>query len=180
MQDAIHQFLKKIGVDTGKPGMKKTPERFTEAMQFLTGGYKETLEEVVGEALFPAETEELVLVREIEFYSLCEHHLLPFFGKVHIGYLPGKEMIGLSKIPRIVDLFARRLQTQERLGEQILEALETSLKPRGLAVIVEARHLCMMMRGVKKQHPSVLTRHFGGILKKEGSLRKEFLDAVRA
>ena len=148
-------------------------------MRYLTSGSKQNLHEITDEALFPTDTQNLVLLKNMEFYSLCEHHLLPFFGKVHVGYWPEKEMIGLSKIPRIVDLYARRLQTQERLGEQILQALEGTLKPRGLGVVIEASHLCMMMRGVEKQGVEVVTQHLSPSLQQEETLCAEFFSTLR-
>ncbi len=178
MQDALQTFLKNIGEDPERAGLKKTPERWEEAMKFLTSGLTQSPEEIVKGALFPADTQNLVLLKDIEFYSLCEHHLLPFFGKVHVGYYPSKDIIGVSKIPRIIDLYARRLQTQERLGEQILRALEGVLQPRALGVVIEASHLCMMMRGVEKQGATVLTHHFGGEFLTGASAREEFLRAV--
>jgi len=175
MHDALRAFLKAIGEDPNREGLKKTPERFAEALRFLTSGYEGNLEEVVNGALYGAEAQDLIVVKDIEFYSLCEHHLLPFFGKAHIGYLPGKKLIGLSKIPRIVDLYARRFQTQERLGKHICGALEKILQPRGVGVILEAEHLCMKMRGVQKGGALVVTHRWGGAWRKEGMARQEFL-----
>ncbi len=180
MQDTIRHFLKALGEDLTREGLEKTPERWEEAMRFLTGGYNSTPEQILGDALFHAETQGLVLLKNIEFYSLCEHHLLPFFGKVHVGYIPSKKVIGLSKIPRVIDLYARRLQTQERLGQQILKAFEKILEPHGIGVVIEAAHLCIMMRGVEKQGASVRTHHFGGELLTGVSAREEFLHAVGA
>jgi GTP cyclohydrolase I len=167
MKDALRQFLEDLQEEPDREGLKKTPERFIEAFEFLTSGYGHSPEELAQEALFEADTQDFVLLKDIEFFSLCEHHLLPFFGKAHIGYFPGKTMIGLSKIPGIVDLFARRLQTQERLGEQILRSLEVILKPRGVGVVLEARHFCMMMRGTGKTQTTVVTHHRSGIVGKD-------------
>lgn len=178
MKDAIRQFLEDLSEHPDRMGLEKTPERFKEALEFLTSGYSQSSEEITKDALFPAETKELVLLKGIEFYSLCEHHLLPFFGVVHVGYLPSKKMIGLSKIPRIIDLYARRVQTQERLGGEILHTLEETLKPRGIGVVIEAKHLCMMMRGVGKQNTLIRTHHFGGELQTGASSREEFLSAL--
>lgn len=178
MEEFFKNLLKSLGEDPNREGLKKTPERFEEALKFLTSGYNENLEEVVNGALYPAESSDLVLVKDIEFYTLCEHHLLPFFGRVHIGYLPGKTVIGLSKIPRIVDMYARRLQTQERLGQQICDALERTLKPRGIGVVLEAEHLCMKMRGVEKERACIVTHHFSGRLARGVSEREEFLSAI--
>lgn len=178
MHDALRKFLKAVGEDPNRPGLKKTPERFEEALKFLTSGYQESLEKIVNGALYPAESHNLILVRDIEFYTLCEHHLLPFFGKAHIGYLPGKHVIGLSKIPRIIDMYARRLQTQERLGQQICDALERALKPKGVGVVLEAEHLCMKMRGVEKEGACIVTHHFRGAFEHGVSERGELLSAI--
>ena len=151
-----------LGEDPGRPGLVDTPKRFASAMRFLTGGYEAEPGEVVGRGIFPAEGEATVLVRDVEFHSLCEHHLLPFFGRVHVAYRPGDKIIGLSKVPRLVDLFARRLQVQERLIEQVADALVDVLKPRGVVVVAEARHLCMAMRGVQKQHSATTTHTVRG------------------
>jgi len=179
MEDSLLAILKTIGEDPERPGLKGTPRRFRESMQFLTSGYEQSLDNVVNGALFPADTEGMVIVKDIEMYSLCEHHLLPFFGKVHVGYIPDKQVIGLSKIPRIVDMFARRLQVQERLGQQICDTLDEILKPKGVGVIIEASHLCMMMRGVSKQHSQAVTSHVKGSFKRDARTREEFLNLVR-
>ena len=147
-------------------------------MQFLTSGYNKSLEETVNSALFPADTQGMVLIKNIDFSSLCEHHILPFTGKVHVAYFPGKHVIGISKIPRIIELFARRLQTQERLGQQVCTALDKVLKPKGVGVVIEASHFCMQMRGVEKVGSSVVTQHYSGKLESDSALRQEFLSTL--
>lgn len=168
-----------IGEDPNREGLKKTPARMEKAYTYLTKGYGEDLETIVNKALFTADTDGMVIVKDIECYSLCEHHLLPFFGKVHIGYIPNKKVIGLSKLPRIVDMFARRLQVQERLGQQICDAIEKTLKPKGVAVVIEANHLCMMMRGVEKQHSVAVTSSVKGLFKDDARTREEFMALIR-
>ena len=180
MEQLYKALLKKIGEDPSRPGLKNTPKRCVEAMQFLTSGYDQDLKKIVNGALFPADTDGMVIVKDIECYSLCEHHLLPFTGKVHVGYIPGKHVIGLSKIPRIIDMFARRLQVQERLGQQICDALQDILKPQGIGVVIEASHFCMMMRGVQKQHSVAITSHVAGSFKRDARTRQEFLDLIRS
>lgn len=179
MEKLYEGILKAIGEDPKRPGLRRTPKRCSEAMRFLTSGYDEDLKTIVNGALFPADTDGMVIVKDIECYSLCEHHVLPFTGKVHVGYIPEKKMIGLSKIPRIVDMFARRLQVQERLGQQICEALQEVLKPKGIGVVIEANHFCMMMRGVEKQHSVAKTSHMHGLFKRDARTRQEFLDLIR-
>lgn len=179
MHNLFTQFLKKIGEDPSRSGLKKTPKRAAEAMKFLTSGYDQDLKQIVNGALEPSDTEGMIIVKDIECYSLCEHHLLPFFGKVHVGYIPDKQVIGLSKIARIVDMFARRLQVQERLGQQICNALESILKPKGLGVVIEANHFCMMMRGVTKQHSQAVTSHVVGSFKRDARTRQEFMELIR-
>ncbi|HYX66229.1 MAG TPA: GTP cyclohydrolase I FolE [Burkholderiales bacterium] len=169
-----------LGEDPGRPGLVDTPKRFASAMRFLTGGYEAEPGEVVGRGIFPAEGEAAVLVRDVEFHSLCEHHLLPFFGRVHVAYAPGNRIIGLSKIPRLVDLYARRLQVQERLTEQVADALMQLLQPKGVLVVGEARHLCMAMRGVEKQHSSTATRALRGVYASDAAARQEVLSMMRA
>jgi GTP cyclohydrolase I len=172
-------MLEHLGEDPQRPGLSDTPKRFAAAMRFLTGGYEAEPEDVVGNGIFEAEGEGVVLVRDIEFHSLCEHHVLPFFGKVHVAYLPGEKIIGLSKIPRIVDLYARRLQVQERITEQVADALMKLLEPRGVLVLAEARHLCMAMRGVEKQHSATATRALRGVYAYDSMARQEVLAMVR-
>jgi GTP cyclohydrolase I len=154
----VRAMLEALGDNPQREGLLQTPARYAKAMRYLAGGYAQDVDEVVGNGVFAAEGEGAVVVRDIEFHSLCEHHLLPFYGRVHVGYLPAGRIIGLSKIPRIVDLFARRFQVQERLTEQVADALVKALEPKGVVVIAEARHLCMAMRGVQKQHSSTTTR----------------------
>src|SRR5690606_28446016 len=157
------EVLRRIGEDVGRPGLVKTPERVEKSLQWLTRGYGLSVDRVIGDAIFDEDHRNMVLVRDIEMYSLCEHHILPFFGKVHIAYIPDGRIIGLSKLPRIVEVFARRLQVQERLTEQIAEAVWDVLKPQGVGVVIEAYHLCMMMRGVEKQNSKTLTSAMRGV-----------------
>ena len=180
MHSLFTSLLKKIGEDPSRPGLKKTPKRCADAMTFLTSGYDLDLKKVVNGALFPADTDGMVIVKDIECYSLCEHHMLPFTGKVHVGYIPNKKIIGLSKIPRIIDMFARRLQVQERLGQQICDALQEVLEPKGIGVVIEASHFCMMMRGVSKQHSVAVTSHVAVSFKRDARTRQEFLDLIRS
>ena len=168
-----------LGEDPHRAGLAETPERFAAALRFLTGGYEAEPEDVVGRGIFEAEGEGLVLVRDVEFHSLCEHHLLPFFGRVHVAYLPGDRIIGLSKIPRIVDLYARRLQVQERITEQVADALMKLIEPKGVVVLAEARHLCMAMRGVEKQHSTTATRALRGVYAHDAMARQEVLSMIR-
>lgn len=174
-QDLVRQQLRLLGEDTERPALRRTPERVENSLRWLTRGYGLTLEDVIGDGIFDAEHDSMVLVKDIELYSLCEHHLLPFFGKAHIGYVPDGRVLGLSKLPRIVDLFARRLQTQERLTQQIAQALEDALRPKGVGVVIEAYHLCMMMRGVEKQNSKTLTSAVRGEFRRDLKTREEFL-----
>lgn len=180
MEPLFKALLKKIGEDPNREGLKRTPKRMAEAMQFLTSGYDQDLKKIVNGALFSADTDGMIIVKDIECYSLCEHHMLPFTGKVHVGYIPDGKIIGLSKIPRIVDMFARRLQVQERLGQQICDALKEVLKPVGIGVVIEASHFCMMMRGVEKQHSVAVTSHVAGSFKRDARTRQEFMDLIRS
>ena len=176
--DHMRSILEKIGEDPAREGLVRTPDRAEKALRFITSGYETDLKQIVNGALFTHECDEMIVVKDIEFYSMCEHHLLPFFGKVHVAYLPKKKVIGLSKIPRIVDAFARRLQLQERLTHQIAETLKEILEPHGVGVICEARHFCMMMRGVEKQHSGTVTSAMLGSFREQKETRDEFLSLV--
>ena len=172
-------LIANLGEDPRRESLRDTPERYAKAMRFLTSGYESEPEDVVGNGIFSAEGEGVVLVRDVEFHSLCEHHLLPFFGRVHVAYLPGDRIIGLSKIPRIGDLFSRRLQVQERITEQVADALMKLLQPRGVLVLAEARHLCMAMRGVEKQHSATATRALRGVYAHDAQARQEILSMIK-
>ena len=172
-------LIANLGEDPRREGLRDTPARYAKAMRFLTGGYEAEPRDVVGNGIFPAEGEGAVLVRDVEFHSLCEHHLLPFFGRVHVAYLPGSRIIGLSKIPRLVDLYARRLQVQERITEQVADALVQLLEPKGVLVLAEARHLCMAMRGVEKQHSATATRALRGVYAHDAVARQEILSMIK-
>lgn len=174
----MRDVLKMLGENPSREGLLRTPERYEKALRFLTSGYSTSLEEIVNNAIFSCKVDEMVIVKDIEFFSMCEHHLLPFFGKVHVAYLPKDKVIGLSKIPRIVNMFARRLQLQERMTQQIAEAVESVISPRGVAVLVEARHFCMMMRGVEKQHSGTVTSNMLGHFRNRKATRDEFLSLV--
>jgi GTP cyclohydrolase I len=178
-QDLYRELLARIGEDPTRDGLIDTPERVEKSMAFLTRGYAMDVNTVLHQALFDVDYDEMVIVKDIEFYSLCEHHLLPFFGKAHIAYVPNGKVIGLSKIPRLVDVFARRLQVQERLTMQIADAIAEAIDPQGVAVILEAQHLCMMMRGVEKQHSDTVTSAMRGVFKTQLQTRNEFLSLVR-
>ncbi|HEY0264858.1 MAG TPA: GTP cyclohydrolase I FolE [Granulicella sp.] len=179
MQEIYRELLSRVGEDPERDGLLKTPERMEKAMAFLTRGYTQDINAVLHAALFDVDYDEMVIVRDIEFYSLCEHHMLPFFGKAHVAYVPNGKVIGLSKIPRLIDVFARRLQVQERLTRQIAEAITEAIHPQGVAVILEASHLCMMMRGVEKQHSSTTTSAMLGVFKTQLQTRNEFLSLMR-
>ena len=176
--DHVRSQLALLGEDPARDGLLKTPERVATAMQWLTKGYGLSAADVVGDAVFEEEHSNMVLVRDIEMYSMCEHHMLPFFGKVHLAYIPDGKIVGLSKLPRIVEVFARRLQVQERLTEQIATAIEDVLAPRGVGVVIEAVHLCMMMRGVEKQGSSTITSALRGAFRDDGRTREEFMRLV--
>jgi GTP cyclohydrolase I len=171
----VREQLALLGEDAEREGLVRTPERVAKAMRFLTSGYEMTVESVVGSALFEEEHENMVMVRDIELYSLCEHHMLPFFGKAHVAYIPNGRIVGLSKLPRIVDVFARRLQVQERLTEQVATAIDDVLAPRGVGVVIEAEHMCMMMRGVEKQNSRTSTSALRGVFRDDAKTRDEFL-----
>jgi GTP cyclohydrolase I len=173
----MDEVLRLLGEDDSREGLLRTPERAEKALRFLTSGYQADLRQIVNGALFQVKHDEMVIVKEIEFYSLCEHHMLPFFGKMHVAYLPKDRVIGLSKIPRIVDVFARRLQVQERLTQQVADAIQQFTAPRGVGVVCEARHFCMMMRGVEKQHSGTVTSAMLGAFRKKET-RSEFLSLV--
>lgn len=177
--DLMRQVLGHLGEDPLRDGLVRTPARAEKALQFLTSGYSADLSTIVNDALFDVQYDEMVIVKDIEFFSLCEHHLLPFYGKAHVAYLPDKKVIGLSKIPRIVDMFARRLQVQERLTQQIAETVQQVLNPKGVGVICEARHFCMMMRGVEKQHSGTVTSAMLGGFRKNKETRDEFLSLIK-
>jgi GTP cyclohydrolase I len=178
MDDLIRKLLIEIGEDPEREGLLKTPERVANAYRFLSSGYRRCIEDEINGAIFESENREMVLVRDIEFYSLCEHHLLPFFGQAHVAYIPDGRIIGLSKLARIVDMFARRLQVQERLTTQIAECLQTTLKPKGVAVVMRAQHLCMLMRGVEKQNSQAVTSEMLGAFRNNPATRSEFLSLV--
>jgi len=177
VKDRYASIIKDLGEDTLRDGLLKTPERAAKAMQFLTQGYYQDAAEVLKSAMFKESYSEMVIVKDIELYSLCEHHILPFFGKAHIAYIPNGHIVGLSKIPRVVDIFARRLQVQERLTDQILNCINETLKPEGVAVVIEASHMCMMMRGVQKQNSVTTTSGFRGAFRKPET-RNEFLKLI--
>src|SRR6187399_1900514 len=178
MQDIIRTLLAEIGEDPSREGLLDTPRRVEKSLRFLTSGYDADLDTVINGALFTVEYNEMVIVRDIDFYSLCEHHLLPFFGKCHIAYIPDGKVIGLSKIPRLVDVFARRLQVQERLTSQIAETIRARVKPLGVAVVMEATHLCMAMRGVEKQNSVTTTSAMLGVFREDARTRHEFLELI--
>jgi len=179
MEDHVQAILRHVGEDPQRPGLKDTPARVREAFEFLTSGYRETLKTLVNGAIFEDPADEIVAVCDIEMYSLCEHHLLPFVGKAHVAYLPDGKIIGLSKLPRIVDMYARRLQVQERLTTQIAEAVKEVLQPRGVGVLIEADHLCMRMRGVEKQSSYAVTSCMLGRFRADARTRSEFLNLVQ-
>ena len=176
--DLMRKVLLKIGEDPERQGLLRTPQRADKALRFLTSGYDTDVQSIVNGAMFEEQCDEMVVVKDIEFYSMCEHHLLPFFGTMHVAYLPNNRLIGLSKIPRIVDMFARRLQLQERLTHQVAETLNDVLRPKGVGVICEARHFCMMMRGVEKQHSGAVTSAMLGGFRERKETRDEFLSLV--
>lgn len=178
MEEYFTKIIESIGEDVNREGLRDTPKRAAKAFKFLNNGYEKTLDEVLNGAIFQADTEDMVIVKDIELYSLCEHHLLPFIGKCHIGYLPQGKVLGLSKLARIVDMYGRRLQIQEQLTRQIATAVETAIGARGVAVVIEAKHLCMMMRGVEKQNSVMTTSVMTGIFREEISTRSEFLNLI--
>jgi GTP cyclohydrolase I len=179
MQDLIRQLLVELGEDPAREGLLRTPQRVDKALKFLTSGYHANIDDVLNNALFTVDYSEMVIVKDIDFYSLCEHHLLPFFGKCHVAYIPQRYVIGLSKIPRLVDVFARRLQVQERLTNQIAETIRQKLDPLGVAVVCEGTHLCMSMRGVEKQNSFAVTSAMLGSFRDNARTRMEFLELIR-
>jgi len=178
-EELVREILVRLGEDPDREGLSRTPARVEKAMQFLVKGYKYDPEALLQKALFTVSYDEMVIVKDVEMFSLCEHHLLPFFGKVHVAYIPNGKVIGLSKIPRLIEIFSRRLQIQERLTTQIAEAIQNAIEPQGVGVVVEARHLCMMMRGVEKQHSSAVTSSMLGCFRNEVETRTEFLSLIR-
>lgn len=179
MEELIHKLLRELGEDPQREGLRSTPQRVAEAFRFLTQGYQQDLEATLNGAVFREDYKEMVIVRDIDFYSLCEHHLLPFYGKCHVAYVPDGKLIGLSKIPRIIEVFARRLQMQERLTQQIADCLESTLEPSGVGVVTEAYHLCMSMRGVEKQNAHAVASAMHGIFLKDYRTREEFMGLIR-
>jgi len=178
-EELVREMLVRLGEDPDREGLSHTPARVEKAMRFLVKGYKDDPEALLRKALFTVGYDEMVIVKDIEMFSLCEHHLLPFFGKVHVAYIPNGKVIGLSKIPRLIEAFSRRLQIQERLTTQIAEAIQNAIEPQGVGVVIEARHLCMMMRGVEKQHSSAVTSSMLGSFRSEEETRTEFLSLIR-
>ena len=179
-QEILREQLVRLGEDPDREGLQNTPERMERALHYLTRGYKEDPEKLLKGALFTVNYDEMVIVKDVEMFSMCEHHMLPFFGKVHVAYIPNGKVIGLSKIPRLIDIFARRLQVQERLTTQIAECIQRAIEPQGVGVVIEARHLCMMMRGVEKQHSAAVTSSMLGRFRNEQETRQEFLSLIRA
>ncbi len=178
-EELVREMLVRLGENPEREGLTRTPERVAKAYQFLTRGYREDPEALLRKALFTVTYDEMVIVKDIEMFSLCEHHMLPFFGKVHVAYIPNGKVIGLSKIPRLIEMFSRRLQIQERLTTQIAETIQKTIEPQGVGVVIEARHLCMMMRGVEKQHSAAVTSSMLGCFREEQETRTEFLSLIR-
>ncbi len=179
MQDLIRQLLAELGEDPSREGLTDTPKRVEKSLRFLTSGYAADIDETINDALFTVDYNEMVIVRDIDFYSLCEHHLLPFFGKCHIAYIPQGRVIGLSKIPRLVEIFARRLQLQERMTSQIADTIREKIRPLGVAVVIEGTHLCMSMRGVEKQNSFAVTSAMLGVFRDDARTRMEFLELIK-
>ena len=177
-EDLVREMIARIGEDPSREGLVDTPQRVVKSMEYLTHGYSQQPSDVLNGALFTVDYDEMVIVKDIEMFSMCEHHMLPFFGKVHIAYIPNGRVIGLSKLPRLVEVFARRLQVQERLTTQLAEAIQEIIQPQGVGVVIEARHLCMMMRGVEKQHSAAITSAMLGVFRKQAT-RHEFLSLLR-
>lgn len=175
----VRQMIVQLGEDPNREGLRRTPERFEKALRYLTSGYRQDPAKILNGAMFSVTYDEMVVVKDIEVYSLCEHHLLPFFGKCHVAYIPNKKVVGLSKVARLVNMYARRLQIQERLTSQIAQTLEDQLSPQGVGVIIEARHLCMVMRGVEKQNSAAMTSAMLGVFRENKQTRDEFLSLIR-
>jgi GTP cyclohydrolase IA len=180
MEALIRELLEELGEDARREGLERTPERVAKALRYLTSGYAQKVEEIVNDALFVEEYDEMVVVKDIDFFSLCEHHLLPFFGRAHVAYLPAHKILGLSKIPRLVEMFSRRLQVQERLTTQVATTLEEVLRPRGVAVVMEGIHLCMLMRGVEKQNSKAVTSAMLGVFRERPETRAEFMELIKS
>ena len=178
IENLTTQLLKEIGEDPSREGLLRTPKRVSKAWQFFAKGYNQDLEKIINNAIFNEDAKDMVIVRDIEFFSLCEHHLIPFFGRAHVGYLPNGKVVGLSKIPRIIDMFSRRLQVQERLTHQIADAINSVLNPKGVSVVMEGRHMCMQMRGVEKQNSFTSTSAMSGQFRKSAETRSEFLSII--
>ena len=179
VEELMREFIVRLGEDPDREGLQRTPERVKKAYEFLTKGYNEDPDAMLKKALFTVTYDEMVIVKDVEMFSLCEHHMLPFFGKVHVAYIPNGKVIGLSKIPRLIEMFSRRLQIQERLTTQIAETIQNVIQPQGVGVVIEARHLCMMMRGVEKQHSQAVTSSMLGCFREEEETRQEFLSLIR-
>ena len=180
IEKLVEQLLKELGEDPHREGLERTPERVAKAMQYLTSGYAQNVDDILNGALFVEEYDEMVVVKDIDFFSMCEHHLLPFVGKAHVAYMPHKKIVGLSKIPRLIEMFSRRLQVQERLTTQVATTLNDALQPRGVAVVVEAVHLCMLMRGVEKQNSKAVTSAMLGAFRDRPETRAEFMELIKA
>ena len=180
MERLVRSMLKQIGEDADREGLVKTPERVAKALEYLTSGYGKDVHEVLNDAVFTEEYDEMVVVKDIDFFSLCEHHVLPFFGKCHIAYMPSKKIVGLSKLPRLVEVYARRLQVQERLTTQIAQTIQDVLQPRGVAVVMEALHMCMLMRGVEKQNSKAVTSAMLGAFRANPETRAEFMELIKS
>jgi GTP cyclohydrolase I len=178
LEDLYRKIIESIGEDSSREGLLKTPLRAAHALEYLTSGYRENIEEIINDALFETDSDEMIIIKDIELYSLCEHHLLPFIGRCHVGYIPKGKVLGLSKVARIVDVFARRLQIQERLTQQIGDTIMKYTEALGVGVVIEAKHLCMMMRGVEKQNSVMQTSHMAGIFRKDEKTRAEFLTLI--